>query len=97
MQSALDMLQAIMDILQPDEEAADVEAHETGLPLGNKGMVMSHVYGLLRATGPEGATEFRNLPVDLTNNLGSAATECTKLIPNFQQACVFLRLVLNSY
>jgi hypothetical protein len=72
------MLQVIIDIMQGKE---DEKAEE-----GEKGLVMSHVCRLLRETGPEGATEFRNLPIDVTSNLGAASDAFRTLIPDFQQA-----------
>ncbi|CCA68662.1 related to calcineurin catalytic subunit [Serendipita indica DSM 11827] len=83
-EKALDMLQAIMNVFE--DEQVDTEAATTGLPIGKKGLVMSHIYDLLRQTGPEGASEFRSLPVELTNNLGSAASAVPQLIPDFEHA-----------
>lgn len=85
------MLQAILDTLHPEEsESEDVEmssADDDLLPIGRKGLVMSHVYGILREDGPEGASEFRNLPVELSSSsLSSAAEEATKMIPDFDHA-----------
>lgn len=73
------MLQVIMDIMEGDEENQSEE-------VGKKQLVMSHVYGLLRETGPEGATEFRNLPVEVTDTLGSATDTCKTMIPTFEHA-----------
>jgi hypothetical protein len=53
---------------------------------------MSHVYGLLRHSGPEGATEFKTLPVEISNSLGSAADEATRAMPDFEHAYVLSRL-----
>lgn len=80
-EKALDVLQTIMDVLREDEGQS-----ETVLPPKNKSLVMSQVYGLLRQSGPEGATEFKSLPVEMTNSLGSAANEATKSMPDFEQA-----------
>jgi hypothetical protein len=79
----LEILQAIVDVLGDEEAPSD-----TTLPPEHKRMVMSHVYGLLRQSGPEGATEFKTLPVEITNSLGSAAHEATQTMPDFEHACV---------
>ena len=73
-----------------EDEEVDTEAATTGLAIGKKGLVMSHIYDLLRQTGPEGASEFRSLPIELTSNLGSAASAAPQLIPDFEHAYVYL-------
>jgi len=81
--AALDVLQTIMNVLQ-DEEVPSRGEH----PLKKKTMVMSHVYGLLRQSGPEGATEFKTLPVEIADGLGSAANEAALSKPDFEHAYV---------
>jgi len=75
-----------VDILGDEEAPSD-----TTLPPEHKRMVMSHIYGLLRQSGPEGATEFKTLPVEITNTLGSAADEATRAMPDFEYAYVLSR------
>ncbi|PVF96761.1 Metallo-dependent phosphatase [Serendipita vermifera] len=76
-EKALDMLQVILDTIKEDKEK-----EETPSP----GLVMSHVYRLLRQTGPEGALEFRSLPVNISDNLDSAADAAATEMPTFEQA-----------
>jgi hypothetical protein len=73
------MLQVILDTIKDDQEKEEV---------ASPGLVMSHVYRLLRQTGPEGSLEFRSLPVNISDNLDSAADAAATEMPNFEQACV---------
>jgi hypothetical protein len=74
-----------VDILGDEEAPSD-----TTVAPKKKRMVMSHVYGLLRQSGPEGATEFKTLPVEITDSLGSAANEATRVMPDFEHAYVIV-------